>query len=126
LNNDFTGLSGHGRYLRIYGTSRVTVYGYSIFELEVYGSLHTGSALSYNKSATTWQVSIYPNPVTGDQLRVNSNQLPKLLRVMDVNGKILAVKQYTFTLDVSQLSHGVYLLQVINEKGEMRVLKFIH
>ncbi len=36
--NDQTGLSGTGRYLRIYGTARTTLYGYSIFEVEVYGT----------------------------------------------------------------------------------------
>jgi hypothetical protein len=36
--NDNTGLSGSGRYLRIYGTARTTAYGYSIFSAEVYGS----------------------------------------------------------------------------------------
>ncbi|HYG38153.1 MAG TPA: Ig-like domain-containing protein [Cytophagales bacterium] len=38
LINDWKGLAGSGRYLRIYGTARGTVYGYSIFELEVYGT----------------------------------------------------------------------------------------
>ncbi len=37
LVNDHTGLSGSGRYVRIYGTARGTAWGYSIFELEVYG-----------------------------------------------------------------------------------------
>jgi uncharacterized protein YjdB len=36
--NDWTGLTGTGRYVRVYGTARATVYGYSIFELEVYGT----------------------------------------------------------------------------------------
>jgi GH18 family chitinase len=36
--NDHTGLSGSGRYVRIYCTARATSYGYSIFELEVYGT----------------------------------------------------------------------------------------
>ncbi|MDB5257371.1 MAG: hypothetical protein JWM14_2066 [Chitinophagaceae bacterium] len=36
--NDQTGLSGTGRYVRIYGTARTTAYGYSIFEVEVYGA----------------------------------------------------------------------------------------
>ncbi|WP_218779720.1 glycosyl hydrolase [Hymenobacter crusticola] len=35
--DDITGLSGRGRYLRIYGTRRATTYGYSIYEVEVYG-----------------------------------------------------------------------------------------
>jgi hypothetical protein len=35
--DDWTGLSGTGRYVRIYGTARGTPYGYSLWELEVYG-----------------------------------------------------------------------------------------
>lgn len=36
--NDHTNLTANGRYVRIFGTARVTQYGYSIFELEVYGN----------------------------------------------------------------------------------------
>jgi hypothetical protein len=35
---DWTGLSGTGRYVRMYGTARATVYGYSLWELEVFGT----------------------------------------------------------------------------------------
>lgn len=38
LTNDVTGLTGTGRYVRILGNARATAYGYSIFELEVYGN----------------------------------------------------------------------------------------
>ena len=48
--NDQTGLSGTGRYVRIYGTARATAYGYSIYEIEVYGtaieSPFSGTAIS--------------------------------------------------------------------------------
>jgi GH18 family chitinase/aryl-phospho-beta-D-glucosidase BglC (GH1 family) len=50
LVNDQTGVTGTGRYVRIYGTARGTVYGYSIYELEVYGSPiespYTGTPIS--------------------------------------------------------------------------------
>ncbi|WP_370411771.1 discoidin domain-containing protein [Streptomyces fradiae] len=36
--DDWTGLIGKGRYLRIYGTARGTSYGYSLYEAEVYGT----------------------------------------------------------------------------------------
>ncbi|WP_084713277.1 discoidin domain-containing protein [Streptacidiphilus rugosus] len=35
---DLTGLSGTGRYVRMYGTQRATGYGYSLWSYEVYGS----------------------------------------------------------------------------------------
>ena len=48
--NDQTGLSGSGRYVRIYGTARATVYGYSLYEIEVYGnaieSPYSGTAIT--------------------------------------------------------------------------------
>ncbi|WP_432828918.1 chitosanase [Dactylosporangium sp. CA-092794] len=36
--DDLTGLSGSGRYVRLYGTARGTKWGYSLYELEVYGT----------------------------------------------------------------------------------------
>ncbi|MFI7005294.1 discoidin domain-containing protein [Streptomyces sp. NPDC050145] len=40
--DDWTGLTGKGRYLRVYGTARGTAYGYSLFEVEVYGTTGSG------------------------------------------------------------------------------------
>ncbi|MEV5857603.1 discoidin domain-containing protein [Streptomyces anulatus] len=34
----WTGLTGKGRYLRVYGTARGTTYGYSLWEADVYGT----------------------------------------------------------------------------------------
>jgi hypothetical protein len=36
--DDLTGLSGTGRYVRMYGTVRGTIYGYSLWSFEVYGT----------------------------------------------------------------------------------------
>jgi|GEM_PF-472124 len=44
LTNDYTGLTGTGRYVRMYGTARGTTYGYSLYELEVYGTAATGGS----------------------------------------------------------------------------------
>jgi hexosaminidase len=40
---DLTGLSGSGRYLRLYATQRGTSYGYSLYEFEAYGGLLSGT-----------------------------------------------------------------------------------
>jgi hypothetical protein len=36
--DDLTGLSGTGRYVRMNGTVRGTAYGYSLYEMQVYGT----------------------------------------------------------------------------------------
>jgi hypothetical protein len=41
---DLTGLSGTGRYVRMYGTARATGYGYSLWEFEVYGTVPVPTA----------------------------------------------------------------------------------
>ncbi|MFK0232659.1 family 20 glycosylhydrolase [Streptomyces vinaceus] len=40
---ELTGLSGSGRYIRVYGTKRGTAYGYSLHEFEVYGGQLSGT-----------------------------------------------------------------------------------
>ncbi|GAA3131421.1 discoidin domain-containing protein [Planomonospora alba] len=45
-------VSGSGRYVRLYGTQRATPWGYSLWELQVYGTTGSGggeSLLSYGK-----------------------------------------------------------------------------
>jgi hypothetical protein len=37
-SDDLTGLAGSGRYVRMNGTVRGTSYGYSLYEMQVYGS----------------------------------------------------------------------------------------
>ncbi|MFA6494349.1 MAG: discoidin domain-containing protein, partial [Candidatus Paceibacterota bacterium] len=44
--DDLTGLFGSGRYIRMYGTTRATTYGYSLYEMEVYASSITNIAPS--------------------------------------------------------------------------------
>lgn len=38
VNNDHIDITGKGRFVRVYGTGRGTPYGYSIYELEIYGT----------------------------------------------------------------------------------------
>ena len=50
--NDLTGLSGSGRYVRMYGTARGTVWGYSIWEMQVYGGGASNTNLAQGKSVS--------------------------------------------------------------------------
>ena len=49
---DLTGLSGTGRYVRMYGTVRGTVYGYSLWEFEVFGTVPTPTGLTATAAST--------------------------------------------------------------------------
>lgn len=58
--NDTFFLSGTGRYLRIYGTKRATPFGYSLWEVQAYGTLASSCAVPTGLSAG----SIGQNQVT--------------------------------------------------------------
>lgn len=65
--DDFT-LSGSGRYVRMLGTNRGTVYGYSLFEFQVYGSfVSTPVVVSNNKPmVASSQEAAYAPGLAGD------------------------------------------------------------
>jgi gluconolactonase len=61
--NDLTGLSGSGRYVRMYGTARATAFGYSLYEFEVYGGSF-GPTSTPTKTATTGLTATLTRTVT--------------------------------------------------------------
>ncbi|RZK98469.1 MAG: T9SS type A sorting domain-containing protein, partial [Hymenobacter sp.] len=50
--NEYERLNATGRYVRMYGTARATGYGYSIFELEVFGYSNPLTSLATSKAGT--------------------------------------------------------------------------
>jgi beta-glucanase (GH16 family) len=52
-------VSGSGRYIRMYGTTRATVWGYSLWEFEVYG---TGGATATNTPVGPSNTPVPPTP----------------------------------------------------------------
>ncbi|WP_188316110.1 Ig-like domain-containing protein [Chitinophaga agrisoli] len=138
LVNEHTGLSNHGRYLRIYGTARTTPYGYSIFELEAYGALHSAGARLVgmgSQSSTvpaTWTAAVYPNPVVNDQAQIRSSEAIKQVKIVALTGHawMTGLSQQgkiagTYRIDLRQLPAGMYMVQLMNEKNEVLVLKVV-
>jgi beta-glucanase (GH16 family)/regulation of enolase protein 1 (concanavalin A-like superfamily) len=130
LVNDHTGLSGTGRYIRIYGTTRGTPYGYSIFELEVYGTLVSGArgiqdgvSILPEKSEEEMlesSIDVYPNPVIGETLTIKRDQ-ETTIKIFNVNGLQVTGKSTDEKVDVSNLTPGVYtILLMKNNKVVQR------
>jgi hypothetical protein len=120
LVNDFTGLSGSGRYLRILGIKRGTQYGYSIFQLEAYGTqVVTASAAS---KASETRITGFPNPVATSYQLKNAPE-GALVKVVDVTGRVV-LRTYVrnSAVDVSALRSGAYML-LIEGKQQLHRLK---
>jgi beta-glucanase (GH16 family) len=78
--DDLTGLAGVGRYVRMNGTQRGTVYGYSLWEMDVYGTASSAG------------------PVPDGTYKIVARHSGKTLNVLDhgtANGT--RVQQWTYT-----------------------------
>ncbi len=62
---DLTGLSGAGRYVRMYGTVRSLTYGYSIYEFQIYGTPVPPTPTGLMATAGNAQVALSWNASSG-------------------------------------------------------------
>jgi len=92
-------------------------------------SLNCNSATGVGEIATQ-NISIYPNPVT-NQLNIefgvstSVNEQIQRISILNITGKIVkTIVSNNNTIDVSNLTKGIYFLQIQTENG-MAVSKFI-
>ena len=65
------------------------------------------------------KITIYPNPVSSGIVNINSNEKTNLkVEIFDFLGrKILEKDQVNFTIDISRLKKGHYLMKIMSENG---------
>ena len=123
LTNDFP-VSGTGRYLRINGTLRGTEYGYSIYELEVYGT--SSARLGLEEKVETRENSehfvVFPIPFTVEtkiQYELQKDERVTV-EVFDLNGtkvqsllKNRVLKAGKYQYNFSAPVPGTYIVKLI-------------
>jgi len=114
LINDHTGLNTNARFVRIFGTARATQWGYSIFELEVFGvSLRSAPALM--PETVESGIILYPVPVN-NVLNIKSPVDFDRITIIDTTGRIIidesSVNKRSTSIDVSKLERGVYIVRI--------------
>jgi hypothetical protein len=118
--DDYIGLNSTARWLKVYCINRATVYGFSIFEFEAYGS-YVGARQSITvdeKSKTEEMATIYPNPANDKgTIRIPSEFLNGKIALHNAEGKVLIqddIKTEEHTFDVGSLSSGFYIIHLSN------------
>jgi beta-glucanase (GH16 family) len=113
-------VSGTGRYIRVLCTAKALApYGYSLFEIEAYGSASTAkkaAVVTQEADATTTAFAMYPNPASNYIQLVIPEQLEnKVVTIYDDLGTLLIEKKLNSDakedlIDVSKLRKGIYIL----------------
>lgn len=120
-------VSGTGRYIRILCTAKALApYGYSLFEIEAYGTASAAKqALAAKESApetVTTDLAIYPNPATDYiQLSVSGNLKNKQVTIYDLAGNLVVKSKIDTTatesiIDISRLPKGIYVLNFSSDE----------
>lgn len=125
-------LSGvSGRYLRMYGTARNTAWGYSLWEIEAYGSLKSAIAPDTSSLIATGKVIVYPNPFR-DNITINLDESAgyRNASIYDVFGTVktqweIFPEETSLNKDLSALPSGIYILELKGNarKETMRIIK---
>jgi beta-glucanase (GH16 family) len=118
---DDLAVSGSGRYLRILCTAKALApYGYSLYEIEAYGSAFSAKTAAAAKEITEEEeltdVTIYPNPATDYiQLSVSDKLTNKEVTIYDLAGNLVLKNKINTSanesiLDINRLPKGIYIL----------------
>ena len=82
----------------------------------------TGNVTANNISSVTpeeTETNVYPNPVKSS-LYINSKDQIKSIKILSMNGviiKTISMKSGSQSVDLSKLSKGIYIAEIITDKG---------
>jgi hypothetical protein len=108
LTDDLTFPTVVGSYVRMHGTKRGMIYGYSLWEFEVKGTpVSLGLETSIKQEA---DISVSPNPTSGI-VNINTSSNVDQAEVFEISGKRV-LKTKSNTVNLSELTNGVYILKV--------------
>ncbi|UYZ63108.1 glycosyl hydrolase [Hymenobacter weizhouensis] len=131
LNSDggldnHTGLQGRGRYLRVAGTRRATVYGYSLWEVEVFGGATLTATRTRPASAAAGALRLFPNPAE-TELHLELPPTVRLhhLAVTDGCGRTVLSCSATNSLNIAALPAGLYVVRATTTDQRQLTQRFV-
>ena len=123
-------VNGAGRYVRVRGTQRNTSYGYSLWELEVYGTSTARAGESSSDEMNATSVSVYPNPFSSElTLQAAADQVDKIEVYNSAGSLVLTINNPDLSSQHLQLGadlqDGLYLIKLFNQEAVqvLRVMK---
>jgi hypothetical protein len=82
-------------------------------------SLDCQMIISVDEYSLENSLSVYPNP-TSNQLSIDTELEINEITIIDITGKLIkTTKQNTSTINVADLSNGIYFIKIITDKGTL-------
>jgi len=109
-------LTNNARYVRINLTKRATSFGFSMFDVAVYGTPGITTGI---EEGSILENMVYPNPFQ-DKINLNMSSDAEI-QLTDINGAIL-YNGFGREIETSSYPRGMYVLK-IRQNGSSRVFK---
>lgn len=102
------------------GTSN-TAASVTMFDNFIVRTSATDTLLGINENMLASEFTIYPNP-SKEYITITSNELAySSIQIFDLNGRLINSSEFESTnqksIDISNLSNGIYLMKIISNKG---------
>ncbi|MGB1040415.1 MAG: YCF48-related protein [Flavobacteriales bacterium] len=91
--------------------------GFALSNTALYKTTNAGNFVSLKENKEEVKVLFYPNPTTGSFTVESKNSDVKYVKVFDINGKEIINSSTRFNFDVSAYSNGLYMLEIVTDKG---------
>jgi hypothetical protein len=115
----------NARYVRMYGLTRATQYGFSLWEFEVYGST-AKSELSNPENYASISMEAYPNPAIGNlTVAFKGISTQGILQIYNITGRTVYSSTITKDTnivqpDISKWAKGIYIIILKSEQGNIQ------
>lgn len=84
-----------------------------------------GECLSSINETALVKVNIYPNP-TSDFFTLNTDSPFTKIKITDISGRLIKVFSRNDLYDISELTEGLYFVEIFNDYEKIAVEKIIH
>lgn len=100
---------------------------YRLKQTDLDGNISYSSITSQEFGVADKLPTIFPNPVSGSVLRIKNAPGNGSYKIIDVNGRTISTGKFADSKDISvqNLSAGIYFIQLNDQSGTRRTLKFI-
>ena len=131
--DDNINLTGQGRYVRIYVTTKSNTRGVYLINFEVYGntslkSAHiTGQSPLSTVNVKNVDVKVFPNPVLNNLTIENAGNIERI-EICSLTGQVIIKSIHSgnkANVDLSGLSSGLYVLKVYQQNKVTNTFKII-
>lgn len=102
----------------------------SEIELACEDEISLSIQVEMNPVVPDWEydISIYPNPATITLNLSSTGIMDFEVSILDITGKVIRTGRMldqTFTIDVSDLASGMYMLRLVSRDGASKIVKFV-